>query len=216
MTKSVVDRLIKALAAQLNTGETVVFTPETLDHLHGMNPGQPVEFLDMIRALASDDQHVEKLLHRMSDEIAAEVGLSAPSSAAHQWLGTFISILAEQVGASRTAALVPDAVAALTGLSRAEACEFFAEAGSFVHYDRDQRVLDLIRNVARSQPREARLGPGDRVKLTPDLVPGPHLFDPDWHFFVVFVGDDGTVDVQPELVMECTIQRFPTSALTRA
>ncbi len=210
------DRLVKALAAQVGEGE-VAFTAETLEHLHGFSRDESTRFLSRVGLASRDDPRVETLLRLLSDEVPAVPEFEDPSpEPTGEWVATLICILAEQVSAAEPADLVPAAAAALDDLSRAEARLFFGEAGHLVHYGGDKPILHLIQRVARAQRHQAGLRCGDKVELISELLPDPPDFEVSWHYYVVHVGNDDTVDVQPELVMEYLIETAPASALVPA
>lgn len=140
-------------------------------------------------------------------------------------LDRLIRALAAQVAAASTGALAPAAVEALAELSRAEAKVIFACAGHLVHYDADTEPVELlIRLISAIQrdeaPTDARIVAGDRVRLVGDLPPSLAGDNEKWLretiFVVRYVGDDDTVDVQPDLVEDFLIETVPTVNVTPA
>ncbi|MEU4693471.1 hypothetical protein [Actinoplanes sp. NPDC023714] len=124
-------------------------------------------------------------------------------------LERLIRALAAQVAASPSPVLAPGAVAALGGLSRAEARTFYGAAGHRVHYETDTEgiatLIDLVSAAHRfAADPDTAIRPGDAVHVA-DVSPR----EPDWFYTVRFVGDDGTVDVQPELRWNTSSRRCP-------
>lgn len=137
-------------------------------------------------------------------------------------LDRLIEALAAQVETADSRTLAPGAVAALTGLSRAEVRLIFGAAGHRVHYDADtEPIVTLIRLVSDVQRSEAgtdaTIRPGDEVRLAWELLPDQASNDASWWdevtYIVRYVGDDGTVDVQPELTMDYVLETVPAAAL---
>ncbi|WP_329111163.1 hypothetical protein OG792_08695 [Micromonospora sp. NBC_01699] len=140
------------------------------------------------------------------------------SEAADSVVDRLIEALAAQLGASGHSALAPGAVEALTELSRAEASLIFSHAGHLVHYDTDTEPLEiLIQMISNIQRGEAAAGaailPGDEVRLAGELPASLAGYDADrlreTVFFVRYVGDDATVDVQPDLTEDYVIAAVP-------
>jgi hypothetical protein len=140
-----------------------------------------------------------------------------------------IEALAMQIDRSGVPALEPGAVAALTELSRAEANLIFSCAGHIVHYgDTDAEtvaiLIQLISNIQRDEiAPDAVIAPGDEVLLEGE--PPASLaakYNPAWLrdtvFVVRYVGDDSTVDVQPDLREDYVIETVPATIVrpTRA
>jgi hypothetical protein len=134
-----------------------------------------------------------------------------------------IRALAAQVDAS--AALTQGAAEALSGLNRAEANLIFGYAGHLVHYGADTRPLEtlirLLSDVQRAEATEDEpLVPRDEVRLVGELPPGLAGYNEELLresvFVVRFVGDDATIDVQPELWNDYVIETVPTANLTPA
>jgi hypothetical protein len=128
--------------------------------------------------------------------------------------------LAAQVGASEK--LAPDAVDALSDLSRAEAKVIFGQAGHLVHYGADTEVLEalirLITAVQRDEaPAEAALRPGDEVRLVGDLPESLAQCNEaslrETVFVVRYVSRAPTVEVQTELTEDYMIETVPVAAL---
>lgn len=129
-----------------------------------------------------------------------------------------IEALAAQLTTSARAALTPGAVEALSELSREEARLIFGVAGHLVHYGADTGPLKtLIRRISDIQRSEAAAdastAPGDRVRIVGQLPAGLVGYDEamlrETVFVVRYVGDDGTVDVQPELTVDYVIETVP-------
>jgi hypothetical protein len=133
-----------------------------------------------------------------------------------------IEALAAQVAAAPTGALVPEAAEALAELSRTEASVIFGCAGHLVHYDAIepvQMLIHLISGIQRDEAlAEASIVAGDRVRLVGDLPPSLAKQNErilrETVFVVRFVGDDETVDVQPDLAVDYVIETVPTVNVT--
>jgi hypothetical protein len=137
-------------------------------------------------------------------------------------LDRMIEALAAQVEMTEGRTLAPGAVAALAGLSRAEARLIFGAAGHRVHYDAGTEpiatLIRLISDVQRSAAgTDAVIRPGDEVHLVRELLPAQASNDVPWWdeviYVVRYVGDDETVDVQPELTMDYLVETVPAAAL---
>lgn len=137
-------------------------------------------------------------------------------------LERLITALAAQVGTTVTPALTAGAVEALSGLSRTEADLIFTHAGHLVHYGTEPESLQvLIRLMSDVQRGEAAANaailPGDEVRLVGELPTRLAEYDANWLretvFVVRYVGDDGTVDVQPTLTEDYVIETVPTTNL---
>ncbi|HEX8630564.1 MAG TPA: hypothetical protein VF755_20585 [Catenuloplanes sp.] len=137
-------------------------------------------------------------------------------------LDRLIEALAAQVDIAGSRTLAPGAVAALGDLSRAEASLIFGAAGHRVHYDADtEPIATLIRLVSDAQRcaagADAVIRPGDEVHLASGLLPDPASNatsgSEEVTYVVRYVGDDGTVDVQPELTMDYVIETVPAAAV---
>jgi hypothetical protein len=148
-----------------------------------------------------DDEVYERVLDRLIEVLAAQV----------------------DVGGSRT--LAPGAVAALADMSRAEARLIFGAAGHLVHYDADaEPIATLIRLISDAQRSvagtDAVIRPGDEVRLDRDLLPDQASNNVPWWdevtYVVRYVGDDETVDVQPELTMDYVVETVPAASLRPA
>jgi hypothetical protein len=122
-------------------------------------------------------------------------------------------------------ALTPGAVEALAGLSRAEADLLFGQAGHLVHYHANTEpvevLLQLIADIQRgAAAADAVIRPGDEVRLVGQLPASLADYDETWLretvFVVRYVGDDATVDVQPDLNEDYVIQTVPTANVTPA
>jgi len=130
-----------------------------------------------------------------------------------------IQALAAQLDTSARSGLTPDAVEALAGLSRAEANLIFSHAGHLVHYGADTEPLEilirLISDIQRGEAAaDAAIVPGDEVRLEGE--PPASLaaeYDAIWLretvFVVRYVGNDATVDVQPDLTEDYLIEAVP-------
>jgi hypothetical protein len=138
-----------------------------------------------------------------------------------------IEALAMQLDRSGVPALELGAVAALTGLSRAEANLIFSCAGHLVHYGDTEAepvgiLIQLISNIQRGEiPPDAVLVPGDEVRLDGELPADlAAKYDPAWLretvFVVRYVSDDSTVDVQPDLREDYVIETVPAAIVTPA
>jgi hypothetical protein len=137
-------------------------------------------------------------------------------------LDRLIEALAAQVEIADSRTLAPGAVAALANLSRAEVRLIFGAAGHRVHYDADTEpiatLIRLISDVQRSAAgADAVIRPGDEVHLARELLPDQTSNDVSWWdevtYVVRYVGDDETVDVQPELTMDYVVETVPAAAL---
>jgi hypothetical protein len=133
-----------------------------------------------------------------------------------------IEALAAQVDFADSPTLAPGAAAALAGLSRAEVRLIFGAAGHRVHYDADtEPIANLIRLISDVQraalDADAAIRPGDEVHLVRDRLPDQPSNDVLWWddvvYVVRYVGDDDTVDVQPELTMDYLVETVPAAAL---
>lgn len=96
----------------------------------------------------------------------------------------------------------------------------FSCAGHLVHYGADTESLEmLIRLISEVQRAEAAadttIAVGDRVRLVGDLPPHLAKYDVAWlrgtKFVVRYVGDDATVDVQPDLIEDYVIETVPAA-----
>jgi hypothetical protein len=133
-----------------------------------------------------------------------------------------IMALAAQIGSSAERGLAPEAMAALGDLTRFEASSFFGIAGHLVHYGDLPDVELLMELVVDSQLSDDASGGelriGDRVRL----VDPPSLFvaetSEEWltatTFAVRFLGEDGTIDIQPDLVDDYVIFTVPAAAVS--
>ena len=133
-------------------------------------------------------------------------------------LDRLIQALAAQLDASARPALTPAAAEALAELSRAEANLIFSAAGHLVHYGADtdqlELLIQLVSDIQRDEaPAEAAIVAGDEVRLVGEPPPSLAAYDPNWLretvFVVRYVGDDATVDVQPELWSDYVIETVP-------
>ena len=138
-------------------------------------------------------------------------------------LDRLIEALAAQVEIAETRTLAPGAVAALAGLTRTEARLLFGAAGHRVHYNAGTEpiaaLIRLISDVQRAEAdADAAIRPGDEVRLVRELLPDQGRNDVPWWdevtYVVRYVGDDETVDVQPELTMEYIIETVPAAAVS--
>lgn len=118
--------------------------------------------------------------------------------------------------------LTPGAVEALAGLSRAEAGLIFSLAGHLVHYEADSEavrgLVQLISGIQRSEAAEgAAIRPGDEVRIAGEVPTSLADYDPTWvretSFLVRYVGDDATVDVQPDLTEDYLVKRVPLASV---
>ena len=130
--------------------------------------------------------------------------------------------LAAQLGSSEERALTPDAVDALSDLSRAEAKLIFGQAGHLVHYGTDTEALktliDLITAVLRDEaPAEAPVKPGDEVRLVGELPQSLAEYDEtslrETAFIVRYVSRAPTVEVQTDLTEDYMVETVPSTAL---
>ncbi len=139
-------------------------------------------------------------------------------------LDRLIEALAAQVENAEDRALAPGAVAALSDLSRAETRLIFGAAGHLVHYDDAEPVaqlIELMSDVQRSSAGgDAIIRAGDNVRLAQELLPVEVRSTVPWWdevtYVVRYVGDDQTVDVQPDLTMEYLIETVPAVAVKPA
>jgi hypothetical protein len=140
-------------------------------------------------------------------------------------LDRLIEALAAQIDTSAHPALTPRAVEALTGLSRAEANLIFSHAGHLVHYGADTEPLEiliqLISDIQRGEAAaDAAIVPGDEVRIVGEPAGSLAQYDATWLretvFVVRYVGDDATVDVQPDLVEDFLIEAVPTAIVKPA
>jgi hypothetical protein len=138
-------------------------------------------------------------------------------------LDRLIQALAAQLNASAHPTLTPAAVEALSELSRAEANLIFGVAGHLVHYGADtdqlELLIQLVSDIQRGEaPAEAAIVAGDEVRLVGEPPPSLAAYDPNWLretvFVVRYVGDDATVDVQPELWSDYVIETVPIATVT--
>jgi hypothetical protein len=138
-----------------------------------------------------------------------------------QVLDRLIEALAAQVDVSASRSLAPGAVAALADLSRAEVRLIFGAAGHRVHYDGAEpiaRLIKLMSDVQRSAADvDAVMRAGDEVLVVQELLPVEARSGVSWWdevvYVVRYVGDDQTIDVQPELTMEYLIETVPAVAV---
>jgi hypothetical protein len=124
-----------------------------------------------------------------------------------------------QLDTSAQRVLTPGAIDALVGLSRAEAGLIFSRAGHLVHYGVATALLEIliqrISDVQRGEAAaDAAIAPGDEVRLVgepPDSLAVD--YDRTWLreavFIVRYVGDDATVDLQPDLTEDYLIETVP-------
>lgn len=135
-----------------------------------------------------------------------------------------IRALAAQVASCEPPVLTPAAAATVADMSRGEARLIYGTVGHSVHYDSDESMRVLIRIISDAHrvaaPADAALRPGDAIKLI-----GERLSDPaevgqaclDEIVYVIrYVPDDGTVDVQPDLIWDYIVETVPASALMPA
>jgi hypothetical protein len=129
-----------------------------------------------------------------------------------------IEALAAEVDTSEQPALTPGAVEALTELSRDEANLIFGQAGHLVHYGTDTQPLEtlirLISDIQRGEAAaDATIIPGDQVRLVGELPASLAEYNRtilrETVFVVRYVGDDATVDIQPELTVDYLIETVP-------
>jgi hypothetical protein len=130
--------------------------------------------------------------------------------------------LAAQLGTSKEPALTPDAVDALSDMSRAEAKLIFGHAGHLVHYGADTEALEalinLITAVQRDEaPVDAAVKPGDEVRLVGELPESLAEYDKtslrETVFVVRYVSRAPTVEVQTDLAEDYMIETVPVAAL---
>jgi hypothetical protein len=140
--------------------------------------------------------------------------------AADSVLDRLIQALAAQLAGSEHRALTPGAVEALSGLTRPEATLIFGVAGHLVHYGADTEpltvLIQLISDIQRGEAAaDKSFMPGDEVSLVGDLPAGMADYDATWLretvFIVRCIGDDDTIDVQPELTEDFVIETVPTA-----
>lgn len=138
-------------------------------------------------------------------------------------LDRLIQALAAQLDSSVGSALAPGAAEALAGLSREEANLLFSHAGHLVHYGADteplETLIQLISEIQRGEAQaDATIRPGDEVRLVGELPASLAPYDAGWlretRFVVRYVGDDATVDVQPELIQDYAIEEVPVANVT--
>ena len=133
-----------------------------------------------------------------------------------------IMALAEQVQTSATPGLTPEARAVLAGLSRFEARKFFGITGHLAHYGNLPAVESLAKLVGNSQRTEDPGGDGvqvgDRVRLVGPSPVGVATDSDAWLratvFSVCFVDEDGTVDIQPDLLEDYVIMTVSAAAIS--
>ncbi|MDI6104065.1 hypothetical protein QLQ12_36290 [Actinoplanes sp. NEAU-A12] len=130
--------------------------------------------------------------------------------------------LAAQLSTSTEPALTPDAIDALSNLSRAEAKLIFGQAGHLVHYGADTEALEalihLITAVQRDEaPVDAAVKPGDQVRLVGELPESLAEYDEtslrETVFVVRYVSRAPTVEVQTDLTEDYLIETVPATAL---
>ena len=129
--------------------------------------------------------------------------------------------LAAQLGATEPAALTPEAADALSDLSRSETDLIFGHAGHLAHYDQPTHVDTLMQLLTAIQRREAAAGapilPGDEVRLVGELPSSLADYDADalreTVFIVRYIGDDGTIDIQPHWTDDYVIETVPVTAV---
>jgi hypothetical protein len=133
-----------------------------------------------------------------------------------------ITALGAQVAAGVTGELALPALDALADLTRLEAREFFGHAGHLVHYDDAPGVERLSELVAASM-REQNVAsewmrPGDRVRLVGAIPLDLAETSEDWlratTFVVRFVGEDQTVDIQPDFHEDYVVMTVPAASVT--
>jgi len=144
--------------------------------------------------------------------------------ATEQIIERLIRALAAQLCTSVPPALTPGAVEALTGLSRAEANLIFSHAGHLVHYDADTEpveiLLQLISDIQRRDAAaDAAIMPGDEVRLVGEPPASLAGYDAtslrETVFVVRYVGDDATIDVQPDLTEDYLIETVSIANVKR-
>ena len=129
--------------------------------------------------------------------------------------------LAAQVATAGPAGIAPEALDALSDLTRYEARTFFGVAGHLVHYDGVPGLASLAQMVEEAQRAEATrrdgLLPGDRVRLVGELQADFANHDEEWLrqmvFTIRYVGDDETVDIQPDFQEGYIIETVAVSHL---
>jgi hypothetical protein len=135
-------------------------------------------------------------------------------ASAWQLLERVLTALAEQLDASGP---MTRERLGLGELNRSEMRLVAGVAGHLVHYDYGldhplARLLDAVTDAARQESIERGLVnkwlPGDRVYLNDGRWSRPHV--------VRFVGDDGTLDVQPYLLDDYVIETVPSESVHRA
>lgn len=132
-----------------------------------------------------------------------------------------IMALAAQLGATEPAALAPEAADALSDLNRSETDLIFGHAGHLAHYDFPPHVDTLMQLLTANQREEAAadapLLPGDEVRLVGDLPASLANYDEpllrETVFIVRYVGDDGTIDIQPHWTHDYVIETVPATAV---
>lgn len=139
-------------------------------------------------------------------------------------LDRLIEALAAQLDASDRPILTPAAGEALAELSRAEANLIYSTAGHLVHYgtetDQLELLIQLVSDIQRGEASAAAtIVVGDKVRLVGEPPDSLASYDPNWLresvFVVRYVGDDATVDVQPELWNDYVIETVPIAAVNR-
>lgn len=139
-----------------------------------------------------------------------------------RFIERLIMALAAQVRASATSGLAPEARAVLADLSRFEVRAFFGAAGHLVHYDNLSDVESLAEFVEDSQRNEDSGGDGiqlgDRVRLVGSLPVGVATYSEEWLratvFSIRFIGEDGTVDIQPDFLEDYVILTVLAAAVS--
>jgi hypothetical protein len=134
-----------------------------------------------------------------------------------RFIERLIKALAAQVAASDPAVLATGAYMAMSELERHEAKDFYGSSGHLVHYGGYPEIQALVHLIDKAQRidvvnREALL-PGDRVWLvgehSPELRRTEAGAGREIPFTVRFVGNDGTVDIQPDFSEDYVIETVP-------
>lgn len=148
-------------------------------------------------------------------------GVDQDEYASERFVERILISLAAQVAAAGPAGIAPEALGALRDLNRYEARTFFGVAGHLVHHDCHPELASLAQMVAEAQRTEATrrsgLLPGDRVRLVGKLPADLVDYNEEWlrqtDFIVRYVGDDKTVDIQPDFQEDYVIETVPVSLL---
>lgn len=140
----------------------------------------------------------------------------------------FVWALAAQLDTPARPALTPGAVEALSELTKAEARLIFGHLGHLVHYGTDdaeteslKHLIQLISDTQRGEAApDAAIVPGDAVRLVGEPSASLAGYDLAWLretvFVVRYVGDDATVDIQPDLGADYVVETVPVAIVRPA